>query len=58
MVTISGSIVGRGESGGNNIYTLLYKIDDYLEPTVWHRRIYSIVYNNLLGEKEWIYVYV
>ena len=48
----------RNWEGGNNIFTLLYKIDDLKKPTVQHRKFYSIVCNNLYGKKEWIYLYV
>ena len=46
----------RNWEGRNNKYIILHKLDDYQEPTVEHREIYSIVCNNLYGEKEWIYV--
>ena len=57
MVTIGGTIEGREKLGGeNNIYTLLHKRDDYQEPTIWYREIYSIVCNNIYGKKnEYMY---
>ena len=59
MVPI-GETVGEGKNweGGNNTYTLLYKIDDLREPTLPHRKIYLTVGNNLCGKKEWIDLYV
>ena len=29
-----------------HIYTAIYKIEEQQEPTVWHRELYSIFYNN------------
>ena len=42
MFTIGETVVcgGGNWEGEDNIYTLLYKIDDYQEPTVEHRKIY------------------
>ena len=44
---------GRNWGDGNYIYTLLHKIDDEQEPIVLPREVYSVVYNDLYGEKEW-----
>lgn len=38
--------------GGNNIDTLLHKIDDSREPAVEHKHIYSIVCNDLHGKNQ------
>ena len=41
--------VGEGNLGVRNwqIYTTIYKIDEQQGPTVEHRELYSIFYNNL-----------
>ena len=47
MIQIGG---GLNWEGRNNIFKLLYKIDEQ-ELIVWHRKIYLIVCNNLYGKK-------
>ena len=61
-------MVTRGENEGGNLgiwgeqIHAVHKIDKQQGPTVEHRELYSMFYNNLYGEKnlkkKWIFVYV
>ena len=46
-----GSRGGINQEVGINIYTTIYKIDNQQGPTVQHRELCSILYNNLYGKR-------